>query len=64
DPAGWTKEGWMDMATYRDRMERRYLEQLLQATQGNRKEACRISGLSRTRLFELLKKHSLDALSA
>ncbi|MFZ1986136.1 MAG: sigma-54 dependent transcriptional regulator, partial [Desulfatitalea sp.] len=41
DPAGWTKEGWMDMATYRDRMERRYLEQLLQATQGNRKEACR-----------------------
>jgi two-component system NtrC family response regulator len=44
---------------FRDLMERRYLENLTHITQGNRKEACRISGLSRTRLFELLKKHDL-----
>jgi two-component system, NtrC family, response regulator len=44
---------------FRDLMERRYLEKLTCITQGNRKEACRISGLSRTRLFELLKKYEL-----
>ena len=44
---------------FRDLMERRYLDQLLRQTQGNRKEACRISGLSRTRLFELLRKYGL-----
>jgi two-component system NtrC family response regulator len=52
-------EGFMTFADYRDLMELRYLEQLNQLTQGSRKEACRISGLSRTRLFELLKKHDL-----
>jgi len=45
--------------TFRDLMERRYLDKLNRYTQGNRKEACRLSGLSRTRLFELLKKHDL-----
>jgi two-component system, NtrC family, response regulator len=44
---------------FRDLMERQYLENLNRITKGNRKEACRISGLSRTRLFELLKKHDL-----
>ncbi len=44
---------------FRHQMERRYLEKLTHYTQGNRKEACRLSGLSRTRLFELLKKHDL-----
>jgi two-component system NtrC family response regulator len=44
---------------FRDLVERRYLDQLLRLTHGNRKEACRISGLSRTRLFELLKKYGL-----
>jgi two-component system NtrC family response regulator len=48
-----------NIAAFRDHMERRYLDQLLQLTRGNRKEACRISGLSRTRLFELLKKYDL-----
>jgi two-component system NtrC family response regulator len=47
------------ISAYRDLMERRYLEKLTRHTQGNRKEACRLSGLSRTRLFELLKKHDL-----
>jgi two-component system NtrC family response regulator len=49
----------LKLSEYRNLMERRYLEQLNQFTHGNRKEACSISGLSRTRLFELLKKHDL-----
>jgi two-component system, NtrC family, response regulator len=49
----------MDIAAFRTIMERRYLESLIRITRGSRKEACRISGLSRTRLFELLKKHNL-----
>ena len=47
----------MDINTFRNLMERQYLERLNLLTRGNRKEACRISGLSRTRLFELMKKH-------
>jgi two-component system NtrC family response regulator len=44
---------------FRERTERDYLERLMGLTQGKRLDACTISGLSRTRLFELLKKHSL-----
>jgi DNA-binding protein Fis len=40
-------------------MERNYLRSLMEITRENRKEACRISGVSRTRLFELLKKYDL-----
>ena len=52
-------EGFMDITSFRNLMERDYLERLTRLTRGNRKEACRISGLSRTRLFELMKKHDL-----
>lgn len=54
-----TKENFLNINTYRNLVERDYLKQLNHITHGNRKEACRISGLSRTRLFELLKKHQL-----
>lgn len=47
------------ISDFRNLMERHYLEQLNRFTHGNRKHACSISGLSRTRLFELLKKHDL-----
>jgi two-component system NtrC family response regulator len=50
---------FLKISEYRNRMERRYLEQLTRFTGGNRKQACHVSGLSRTRLFELLKKHDL-----
>jgi two-component system NtrC family response regulator len=39
--------------------EKEYLENLLKLTEGNIKEACRISGLSRPRLYALLKKFHL-----
>ncbi|MGE0086150.1 MAG: sigma-54-dependent transcriptional regulator [Desulfococcaceae bacterium] len=41
-------------------MEKHYLRQLMHHVQGKRNEACRISGLSRSRLFELLKKYGTE----
>jgi two-component system NtrC family response regulator len=54
------KDTFLKMNEFRSQMEHHYLHQLTLLTNGNRKEACRISGLSRTRLFELLRKHRLD----
>ena len=52
-----------DMKSYRESAvsdaERRYLTELKAITGGNIKEACRISGLSRPRLYALLKEHGL-----
>jgi two-component system NtrC family response regulator len=52
-----------DMKSYRESAisdaERRYLTELRAITGGNFKEACRISGLSRPRLYALLKEHGL-----
>jgi transcriptional regulator of acetoin/glycerol metabolism len=42
------------------RIEKRYLEDLIQRTRGNIQTACRISGLSRSRLYTLLKKHQIS----
>jgi DNA-binding NtrC family response regulator len=54
------EDNLLPITEYRHIMERRYLERLNRITNGNRKKACRISGLSRTRLFELLKKYDLS----
>ena len=40
--------------------ERQYLEDLMLRSQGDVKEACRMSSLSRSRLYELLKLHSIN----
>ncbi len=40
--------------------EKVYFEHLLKQTAGNLKEACRLSGIGRTRLYTLLKKHGLS----
>jgi len=42
------------------RLERQYLQDLLRRTGRNPKEACRVSGLQRSRLYELLRKHDLS----
>jgi len=42
-----------------DRLEREYLNRLTEATHGDIREASRISGLSRSRLYALLKKHGM-----
>jgi two-component system NtrC family response regulator len=43
--------------------ERQYLASLMEITSGNIKEACRISGLSRPRLYALLKKYNMTKQS-
>ncbi len=40
--------------------EKEYLEKLLSFTRGRAREACRISGLSRSRFYELLKHHKIS----
>lgn len=47
--------------TAADRAEKDYLVKLLSITGKNIKKACRMSGLSRTRLWELQKKHGIAA---
>lgn len=44
--------------------EKQYLVNLKKVTAGNIKEACRVSGLSRPRLYALLKKHNITKHSA
>lgn len=41
------------------RLEKQYLVSLIRATNGNFEEARRISGLSRSRIYALLKKHQI-----
>lgn len=60
DPLEDSAEKIMKMKDFREVMEDRYLKKLIAVTGGSKKEACRISGLSRTRLFELLKKYNID----
>jgi two-component system NtrC family response regulator len=48
------------LAECRTAAERRYLRDLLLQTKGGIREACRVSGLSRSRLYELLKEYGLS----
>ncbi|MGD0399255.1 MAG: sigma-54 dependent transcriptional regulator [Syntrophobacteraceae bacterium] len=47
------------LRNYRENMDRTYLMELTSLAGGNMREACRVSGLSRSRLYDLLKKHNL-----
>ncbi len=49
------REAWLN------KLERRYLKELLTHTQGDIQTACEISGLKRSRLYQLLNKHELAA---
>lgn len=44
--------------------EKRYLERLLRLTDGDIRQCCKTAGLSRSRLYDLLKKHNLSQKSA
>ncbi|MCG8617674.1 MAG: sigma-54 dependent transcriptional regulator [Desulfobacterales bacterium] len=52
------------LADFRNRAEKNYLKELLNRAAGDRKEACRISGISQSRLYGLLSKHNLSGFSA
>ena len=41
--------------------EKRYLQRLMAFTKGDIKQSCRISQLSRSRLYDLLKKYQLTS---
>jgi two-component system NtrC family response regulator len=41
-------------------VERQYLEELMAYTEGNIRKACAVSGLSRSRLYGLLKRHAVS----
>jgi len=49
---------------YRIKIERDYLKMLLNKVQKNPETAIRISGISRSRLYGLLKKHNLSGFSS
>ena len=44
---------------YREKSEKHYLRMLLDKADGDRNTACRLSGISQSRLYGLLKKHNL-----
>jgi two-component system NtrC family response regulator len=48
--------------SHRAQAEAQYLNELMVATKGDIKAACRISGLSRSRLYALMKKHNVKAV--
>ncbi|HVK76622.1 MAG TPA: sigma-54 dependent transcriptional regulator [Kofleriaceae bacterium] len=50
--------------TARERFERRYLRELMQASQANLSEAARRSGVDRSNLRRLLRRHGLDTTGA
>jgi len=51
----------LSLTDYRQTAERQYLQDLIFQTKGSIREACRISGLSRSRLYALLKEHGLSS---
>lgn len=66
DPAGYPDiktnvgDDFPKMPEYRDGAEKKYLQALLAKARGDRKVACRLSGVSQSRLYALLKKHDLS----
>lgn len=52
-------EDFPTLSAYREQLEKRYLQMLLDRVQGHRENACLVSGISQSRLYSLLKKHNL-----
>ena len=51
------------LSEYREKTEKNYLLELLNRVNGDRIEACRLSGISQSRLYGLLKKHRISGFS-
>jgi two-component system, NtrC family, response regulator len=54
------EDGLPTLNNYKSRIEKNYLKTLINTAKGNREEAGRISGISQSRLYGLLKKHNLS----
>ncbi len=59
-PPGWT-ELPVPFKQHRENLDRQYFLNLMAYTQGNVRRACSLSGLSRSRLYDLLKHHRISA---
>ncbi len=53
-------EEFLSLSDYRASVEKIYFQRLLKKSNGNHKEACRLSGVSKSRLYSLLKQYSLS----
>lgn len=53
------QDGLPSLRQFRREQDHQYLRELLLLTQGRVPQACQVSGLSRSRLYELLKEHGL-----
>jgi len=51
--------GFPSLNTCREQLEKKYLTRLMVKAGGNRKAACRLSGVSQARLYALLSKYNL-----
>ena len=54
------REEFPKLRDFREDLERGYLRDLVDHCRGNKMEACRVSGLSRARLYDLLKKYDIQ----
>ncbi len=62
---GFDREGELPtLDEYKKRLERDYLKELLSRAESDRKKACRISGISQSRLYGLLNKHGLPGFGS
>ena len=53
-------DGVLPWRDYKNRCEKEYLYRLRSFSDGNVSQACRLSGLSRTRLYQLIEKYQLS----
>ena len=60
-PPNTTPSPLQPLTMYRQATERQYLQELMVQCGGNMKEALRLSGLSRSRLYALLKEYEISA---
>ena len=52
-----------ELRIFREEMDRRYFDRLIREAGGNIKAACRISGISRSRLYDYLNKFNMSSSS-
>ncbi len=56
--------GFPSLSEFRAKTEKEYLKMLIDRSRGDRDKACRLSGMSQSQLYNLLKKHDISFRSA
>jgi two-component system, NtrC family, response regulator len=60
-PLSLNESSLLPLHQFRQVTERQYLQELMALAKGSIQEACRVSGVSRSRLYALLKEHGISA---